>query len=179
MTNSSARRHRHEDRVAALAYDLDRYAAHAPRPSIGVLDQVAAAAHDAYGVLVDFATTMNRIEPGRWGLPPRSFPGQRRSDLVARVLVALDGAAWCPHLHGPSPRPALAALALHRVACGECVDPDATPPASEDDRCDWCGARHVETFTPVGLQVGPLVVVGDACGDCARHLVAAIREGAA
>lgn len=91
-------------------------------------------------------------------------------EVAARMVVALKGLRVCPHLRRGGPQPAWARLVVHRVDCARCTKTIYRPPADEDDRCDWCGARGIEVFVPLALQSGPLVVLGDACDACSVAL---------
>lgn len=94
-------------------------------------------------------------------------------ETMARALAALlvPGVEVCAHLRREPLQPALVLLAVRRVCCRRCVATVRRPPADEADRCDWCGARGVSTFTPVAATVGALVTIGDACAACAEALI--------
>jgi hypothetical protein len=61
------------------------------------------------------------------------------------VFSRCDDGSWRRgprrHLCRTPAAPALALLAEHRVVCERCARTRRHPPADEDDRCDWCGAR--------------------------------------
>ncbi|MDP9403843.1 MAG: hypothetical protein M3P85_11090 [Actinomycetota bacterium] len=131
-------------------------------------DQLGAASAEAHHRLYALRATMAVVSPDRaW----RKSVDLDLDEARARMLAALADLRPCPHLRRPqSPRPALALLALRLLVCDRCAATVRNPPPDEADRCDVCGKREVEVFTPLGLQVGPMVLIGDACGDCATGL---------
>jgi len=135
-----------------------------------VIDQLRAAAAIAHQEFHQLATAVRVVEPGRnWRescADPNDDPGWH-TEMMARVVVAIADCRSCFHIRKLGPRPAWAVLALRRVDCERCRHTFRRPPADEDDRCDWCGTKGVEVFTPISFQYGPLVVLGDACDDCA------------
>ncbi len=135
-----------------------------------VLDQVAAAARDAWDLTDALAVGLRVADPDqRWrSMKP---PGQVGAEAIARIVAATGDADACSHLRtGAGPQPMVARLALHRVDCHRCAVTVRRAPTDEDDRCDWCGARGVVMFTPAIITAGAVTAVGDACDDCADLL---------
>ena len=86
------------------------------------------------------------------------------------LAALLDSPAACCHLKRGGPQPAIVRLPLRRFDCGRCVRTLRRPRPDEADRCDVCGARGVVTFVPFAMRMGPALVLGDACPDCADVL---------
>lgn len=166
----------HERRVAEALAALRRL----PVPQLPdhELDQLRAATTSARGFLDRFGLVAGTLEPDRWGSthPRHSDEEEAAREAWVRVLLALTGSRFCPHLRRGGPQPATARLPLHRVDCDRCLQTSRRPPRDEADRCDWCGDRGIETFHPVALHVGPLVAIGDACHQCGTALRAAAGE---
>ncbi len=140
-----------------------------PPPPVHLADQLLAATEDAHLIALRLSAALRVVDPDRgW----RSATGDAcdPGEVDARIIAALAGCRLCPHLRR-GPQPATVCLALRRVECARCRQTYRKPPADEDDRCDWCGARGASLFTPVAFQRGPLVVIGDACDACAAVLV--------
>ena len=76
----------------------------------------------------------------------------------------------CIHLRRGGPRPAFFQLPLRRVDCGRCADTIRRSLPDEADRCDVCGQRGVAIFHPFAMRMGPALVLGDGCPDCAGVL---------
>jgi len=135
------------------------------------MDQSAAAARDSEAWLHRVAVLLPLIEPIRCGGITGPIQGDRWSpegvEAVSRLLATVWEFRSCIHLRRTPAQPALAALPLRRVDCRRCAGTKRNPPADEDDRCDWCGARGVVDFTPIIVQYGPLLAAGDACDACA------------
>jgi len=123
-------------------------------------DQMAAASRDARSLIGQLASTPTFV--GGLDYSPVS------TEAVAMFVARSIPLARCPHL--TSPRPAIGRLALGRLDCQDCVSIAIDPPADDDDRCDWCQTHGFEFFIPVALRVGPFILIGDACDDCAFHL---------
>lgn len=158
-----------EERLAAARAYVTRAKA-AASPPVHLLDQLRAASRDARGFTERLSDALSAQATEKWSTH-LGRPGEEAPDEVAaRVLVAFAGLRLCPHLKGKGPQPACARLALHRLDCGRCLLTVRKPPAGEDDRCDWCGGRGVEVFQPIVIQMGPAIVIGDACEPCASAL---------
>lgn len=141
-----------------------------PAPTSSELDQLLAASGEARTAMRDMQHVLADLAPDRTWSPMRS--SDAGEEIAARVMVAMSFVEHvCPHLRSGGPQPAFVKLALHRIDCARCGGTVRRPPADEDDRCDWCGGRGVERFQPLVMQGGPLVVMGDACGDCAAAMV--------
>jgi len=133
------------------------------------VDQIRAAASEAEDTARRIGEALRRLEPERWSALQSDRAG---AEILARVLVAMESMdTTCPHLRQAGPQPAFVRLPLHRIDCARCSSTVRRPPVDEDDRCDWCGTRGVVEFTPIVMQHGPLVVLGDACPGCAEVLV--------
>lgn len=163
----------HEANVA----ELTRLLATAPPPpdlTPAVVDQLIAASREARTLVDHYGTAAASLDPDRWATArtKESDDADAAREVTARVLLALGGSRFCPHLRD-GPRPATARLSLHRVDCRRCCTTVRRPPTDEADRCDWCGVRGVETFRPVVLHLGPLVAIGDACEPCGTALCSA------
>jgi hypothetical protein len=164
-----------EEARAILADMRARLDPHAVEAAVGgpaALDQLAAAARDARRLLRAGAVVAAAVNAGGrpWSLREGPAGSTHGLDALARTLVAVDGFTYCAHLRRTPAQPAVARMPLRRVDCGRCLHTFRRPPADEADRCDWCGARGVELFTPVAIGLGPLVAAGDACDDCAAAL---------
>lgn len=154
------------DRLCLARTMIARRPATAP---IHLRDQLAAAGRDVRQLHDRLGAVLPMIEPERhWRQRMDTVP----SDETRAVLLAalLGCTAICLHLRRGGPRPAIARLALHRVDCQRCVATLYRPPEGEDSLCDVCGAPEVLTFYPFGVRSGPVLLVGDACGDCAAVL---------
>lgn len=141
----------------------------APPPPTHVADQLEAASRDVRDFFRGFLPALAAATPGRRWQAYDNIP-EAPDELTARMLVALGSLRACPHLRNEGPQPAWGRLPLHRLDCARCIRTVRKPPAGEDDRCDWCGARGVEIFKPFAIQQGPLVLIGDACPTCAEAL---------
>jgi hypothetical protein len=133
-------------------------------------DQLDAARRDAQQITSRLADTLSDLDPDR------QWSGLRTAPLTddARLLIALavTTTEQCPHLIDSGPQPALCMLAVHSSDCLPCSRTWRWPPLDEAEQCDWCRAGAIQNFTPVVIQIGPLVVAGDACPDCAPILLA-------
>lgn len=142
-----------------------------PRFPLAYVDQLAAAAHDAHELSHTFGEVAALLEPDRhWHASCLDASPGHADEVSARIYAAVAGLELCWHLRRSGPQPAWARLPLHRLDCSRCAQTMRRPPAGEDDRCDWCGAVGVDWFTPVVLQMGPLITVGDAGPCCAGIL---------
>lgn len=136
-----------------------------PHPAARSLaDQVHAATADTANTFDRLRLGLRTINPERGWSEQVSDPATPRQS--AHIAAAILGCTPCHHLRTGGPRPSIAALALHRIVCFRCAHTFRKPPAEEDDRCDWCGARGIETFHAFGVWAGPVLVIGDACHDC-------------
>lgn len=152
--------------TAARATAASQHGRHVPT---GLRDQLDAAAAEAAGVQHRLLAVANALEPGRgWGRGQADETAG--SERTAHAIAALTGCRMCHHLRQTGPQPAVARLALRRVDCRRCLATVRRPPPDEDDRCDWCGQHGVETFTPVSIQLGAALVLGDACPTCASRM---------
>lgn len=140
-----------------------------------VLDQLGAAEREAHEHALRLRDALAELDPDRrWS----SFFGRHQvpDEVGAVVLLAMAGLRACPHLRRVGPRPAYARLALHRLDCRRCLGTVRKPPAGEDDRCDWCGSNGNIYFRAFALQLGTVVVIGDAGRCCAGTLTWFERE---
>lgn len=163
----------HAERLEALRDLLGRYQG-SPRPGEG--DQLQAATRETRDFFDRFAALLPRLDPERkW----ERTEGERSSvDAFARMLAAIGTGHCrpCSHLKRGGPQPAIVRLAVHRIDCQRCISTWRRPPDDESDRCDWCGKRQVTTFTPMHIAHGPLMVLGDACEECATALQPECKE---
>jgi hypothetical protein len=133
-------------------------------------DQIEAASLNnmaAFRRLVETLTLTDTVPEQQW---TAAF---RQADLLQRtyVLAAVMGVRnFCPHTDD-GPQPVIVALSLHRTVCFACARHHVSPPPDESDRCDVCGSRGHEFFTPVAMAFGPMTVIGDACDACAKVLI--------
>jgi hypothetical protein len=143
--------------------------AHVP---VDLVDQLTAAARDTRATLDHIGEELRSRD--RWGGSEvrEASDDAHEQEAAARVLAATIGEAHtiCSHLRRGGPQIALLRLPLHDLVCRKCSRTLRLPPPDEDDRCDWCGARGVELFTPFTVSHGPILAIGDACDDCATAL---------
>jgi hypothetical protein len=163
------------DRLAVARHLIARGAA----PMLTHLaDQLGAAGREAHRLHERIGGVMQVVQPTR-GWRQRmdaALSDEVRAYLVAAVLGCL--ADTCCHLRKGGPQPALALLPLHRMVCQRCAGIVRRPLADEADRCDVCGQRGVVTFHPFACHLGPTIVTGDACADCAETLGIQVKEKA-
>lgn len=132
-------------------------------------DQLDAARRDTEELIGRLSVVVKAVEPGRGWSGIES--GHASPEARALILSALTSTVRCRHLQEGGPQPAITMLAVHATDCVPCSRTFRRPPDDEADRCDFaCGARGVETFTPVALQLGPYMILGDACARCAELL---------
>lgn len=143
-----------------------------PKPPSYLEDQLRAATEEAHNTSHRYAVAATTLLKETWK-EYYNCEGEAELPLEvdARFLVAVTGPALCCHLRSGKPEPVVARLALHRLDCFRCAETVRRPPTGEDDRCDWCGKRGVTMFKPVGIQRGPVLAIGDACYECADHLI--------
>lgn len=135
-------------------------------------DQIQAASRDTDRRMRRMPALLTVLEPERDWHACETWPTSPHADeLGARTLAAVVDFRFCPHLRRTLAQPTYARMALRRLDCERCVHTVANPPTDEDDRCDWCGERGVRFFVPVGYQWSMLLVLGNACVDCAAALV--------
>jgi hypothetical protein len=149
-----------QDRLAVARHLLDRQRPATPGPH---LDQVAAALAEATDTFQAAAAVLPLIDPERDWRPatPALF-----GDAHVLLLAATLGCGPCCHLLRGGPQPSVAKLALRRHDCRRCSGTVRRPPPGEADRCDVCGTMGVVKFTPITVQLGTVLVVGDCCHDC-------------
>ena len=137
----------------------------------GYFDQLRAASADAHGEMAGMSATMSALLPDRFhGLA--EVRDAAHKELAARVLAAMvEPWARCAHLRRTPVQPQYILLALRRTVCQRCLATVRRPPPDEDDRCDLCGSRGHETFWPLMFSMGPQVVHGDICRQCARAVL--------
>ena len=153
------------DRLALARRLVARGAA---RPPVHLADQLDAAGRDARRLHDHIGAALPILEPGRaWYHRIDAIP----SDEVRAYLLAavLDCVNVCVHLRRGGPRPAIARLPLRRVDCERCVQTLRRPTTAADE-CDVCQTRDVVLFSPFACRLGPAIVAGDACPDCADVL---------
>lgn len=136
----------------------------------GLRDQLHAAATETAELQHRLFAMVRALEPGRGWRSPAATDEAASIERTAHAVAAITGCRSCVHLRRGGPQPAVARLALHRVDCRRCLATVRRPPPDEDDRCDWCGRHGVESFTPVSVQLGAALVLGDACPDCAERM---------
>lgn len=156
------------DRLA-LARRLVAEVSGSPTLPVHLADQLQAAVRDAAALLERAAALLPLVDPERnWRLLRGEPTAERLAYLLAGVLGSLG--AVCPHLRSGAVQPAVVWLAQRRVDCHGCTRTVRRPPPDEGDRCDLCGRRGVERFTPFLASRGPLTVLGDLCDGCAAAL---------
>jgi hypothetical protein len=139
-------------------------------------DQIRAAGAETRHLHDRMGAVLPLLEPGRnWRPRVDADP----SDTTrAYLLAALFGCTTvCPHLRTGGPQPAIARLPLRRIDCGKCSQTFRRPPTGEADQCDICQQPEVLRFWPFAVRQGPVLIAGDACGECADLL--GISEAAA
>lgn len=139
-----------------------------PDPEPGVEDQITAAtAHNvrAFGMMV--RTLPDSMPEQQWTATTGQADMLQRSYILAAIM---DVTEFCPHI-GDKPMPMLVSLGLRRTLCFDCASHCGGFPSSDADRCDVCGTRGHEFFTPVAMAFGPMTVLGDVCDECAGVLI--------
>lgn len=136
------------------------------------VDQIDAAAAEMEPEFWRINRALRDVDPERgWRTrhpDPHSPIGR---EVAARALTAATGCKPCAHLLAASGGlPNYTMLAARRAVCRACLASVVAPPAAEDDCCDWCRARGISRFTPIALQIGPALLIGDACEQCAAGL---------
>lgn len=132
-------------------------------------DQVEAAARECHQAVEQAGVIAALLEPDRrWRQSTRRGRDDQRAHLLAAVLDTMRNV--CVHLRREGPQPAYAQLPLRRLDCRRCVVTRRVPPPDDDDRCDVCGARGIDFFTPFVVASGALLISGDACLTCAAAL---------
>jgi hypothetical protein len=154
------------DRLALARRMVARGAS--PQPS-HVVDQLDAASRETRRLHDRLVSVLPALEPDRsWRQRLDAAPSdETRAYLLAALLGCVN---LCVHLRRGGPRPAIVRLPLGRVDCGRCSQTMHSPPPGDDDRCDVCTAHGVTLFHPFAVRQGPLLLAGDACGDCADVL---------
>lgn len=120
-------------------------------------DQVAAAERDA----------ARALQAAAGGAGAGVVPLAGAVWLAERVAQAIEGLPECIHLRRGGPQPSVARLPLGRVDCQRCARTVRRPPVGSEHRCDWCGADDVTEWQPRMVQLGSMLVYGDACRRCA------------
>lgn len=88
--------------------------------------------------------------------------------LAKQVARAVEGLPRCLHLRRGGPQPVIARLPVGRVDCQRCARTVRRPAPGSGRRCDWCGTSSmVAEGQPRMVQLGPWLVFGDACPECA------------
>jgi hypothetical protein len=114
---------------------------------------------------------MQAADPDQqWGRLATGPHHPHTDEVLARTLAAIHGFRQCTHLRTRPAQPAVARVPLRRVDCRRCCMTLLRPPASDADRCDWCGSHGVSTFVPIAYALGQLTCIGDACGPCAQAM---------
>lgn len=135
-------------------------------------DQLQAATRDTDRRMRQMPALLTALDPERGWHRQETWPTSPHADEQgARTLAAIMDFRYCPHLRRTMAQPTYARMRLRRLDCARCVRTVVHPPADEDDRCDWCGERGVTTFAALSYQWSVLLVVGNACADCAAALV--------
>jgi hypothetical protein len=149
-----------QDRLAVARHLLDHQQRATPGPH---LDQVEAALAETTATFDTMRTILAIADCDRgWTTAAPALAGDGHVLLLATAM----GCAPCVHLRRGGPQPSVAALALRRHQCRLCTGTVRRPPPDEDDRCDVCGTRGHVKFTPIRVQLGTVLVVGDCCHDC-------------
>ncbi len=132
-------------------------------------DQVRAAVRESNQRLRAMAATTHVIDPDRFPRP-RAYEFKITEQRRRKVTEVIRAAHPCRHIRTAGPRPVTVWLALEIATCAECDPLHKSPPSDHDDRCDWCHTHGYRTFTPVAIQAGVALVIGDACPACAAEL---------
>jgi hypothetical protein len=159
-----------------LALARQMVARRAAQPPVHLADQLGAAGREVRQIHDRLIAVLPTIEPGRnWRQRLDNEPSDETRALLLASLLGCQ--AICTHLRRGGPRPAIARLALRRVDCQRCVQ-TLHRPATGADECDVCESPETLTFFPFSVRQGPLMLVGDACGTCARTLGILFAEAA-
>lgn len=140
--------------------------------TVGMDDQMMAAARDSNAVLKQMA--------GSLGRPIEEIAGQAKSRrAVAMVMAALTQTppGFCEHVHPFSPEPVIFSpitrLAVCRARCakkglGSQQQHDAYAAGT---KCDACAAIVPDRkFTPMVLTVGPMTAMISLCRTCIKWI---------
>jgi hypothetical protein len=161
----------HEAMVAEVAAELL-----AQQPDVGdlpvnVVDQLDAASREAHGLAQRLGDTIGGGQP--------LVGAERLRDGFARMIVSQSTAtkppAVCEHIEANTAQPTVIDLQRCIIYCTRpfCDFPEQHPPdAAGADRCDWCHEGGCDGFRAVTLQLGPMLVAGNACDKCWKHFVA-------
>lgn len=131
-------------------------------PPVDVADQLGAAAKEARGLLNRVGDVWETVMPGT-----RRYDGNLDNpgevELAARIVAAWSEAKFCPHLRRTPWQPATYQLPTRRVTCRRCVT-QVVRPVVAANVCDLC-QEPAEMFTPIAVQLGLALVLGDV-GPC-------------
>jgi hypothetical protein len=142
-----------------------------PHLSPAMADQMHAAARDVHSMFHALEAGVRAVQPGRDWQASVTPPGDpHQLEVLARTLAALGGFRQCPHLKATPAQPSVARMALRRLDCQRCIRTVVKPPAGRDRMCDWCATDGTTVFQPISYTAGSILVVGDACPDCAAVL---------
>ena len=135
-----------------------------PPAVIAARDQIHALQQERGGELRNFAATKH------W----HNTEGRRNDKTMAIELALLVAmmrrcTSKCPHaLTVPPTTPLTACLALNVVACNACLPrlvEKARRKFVDDGRCDICD-QATTTFHETVIQVGPILMLANACKEC-------------
>jgi hypothetical protein len=108
---------------------------------------------------------------GKGPFHTKSYMQGLKAELAAAIIRCMETHA-CEHALGGT-RPLRCFLASRVVSCAECMPRfrgivsghDDLVTRGEDSLCDFC-LEEKEFFLPVGIHVGPTILMGDMCDDC-------------
>ncbi|MPY92956.1 MAG: hypothetical protein GEV08_07775 [Acidimicrobiia bacterium] len=130
---------------------------------VAYVDQLGAASCEARGCLDRIGDIWETFQPSL-----RRYEGDCDSvvgvELAARILAVYAEATLCPHLRRGGPQPAFYRLETRRLTCRRCYGQRFRRVVAVD-RCDLC-QQPADTFTEFGVQLGPMLVLGNAGGCC-------------
>jgi len=140
-----------------------------------VADQLDAAGCEVRAMHDRLGTLLPDVEPGRrWYSCQDVYPSDEVRAYLTAVLLGCVNV--CMHVHRGGPRPAIARLLLGRIDCELCSRTIYRPPSEDDDACDICGRHGVTVFSPFCVRMGPTIIGGDCCSDCAGMLGLRVSE---
>lgn len=97
-------------------------------------------------------------------------PVRRRTvqrSTLERLLAVVAECSPCEHI-GDGPASAVLWLPSRMTLCLPCASVAVALPAPPG--CHWCRDGSADDVTSHAVQLGPLVVCGDACGRCVEGL---------
>jgi hypothetical protein len=133
-----------------------------------MLDQQAAASRDATRILTATGPLLALVEPDRNWRQHTTTTDEIGDEPVARLLAAAWGCRPCIHLGRRGPAPTLVDLNHRRAQCPRCARTYRRP--VDDGHCEVCGEPAGPIFTPFLIQLGALMIGGNAGACCAEFV---------